>query len=326
MRVQLERGGGTYKVAVRGNVADARPFIRSLDLARLGQGSQGDEGFPRRRPRRLAQHPDRLQRRGDHGRRSSRRPSGTRRSEAARQFSGKLAPAPVTAQTRALDRGAPVMVLQADDAGATVALPRHLSPDAWRGALRPDDDRRRPAIRRRGHRRLHAAQRTGAQADRFRRRSRGREPRTARRACRCPLRRERGRVHARRGSSSAGRRAGSSFRTARSAARRSASRSAASSTTRRDRTDISGTFVPAYGLNNAFAQVPLFGPLLGGGQYEGLFAVNFRDFRAGDRAGADGQPALGGRARLPAQAVRGRRPARWTATGATLLPPARTER
>jgi hypothetical protein len=44
----------------------------------------------------------------------------------------------------------------------------------------------------------------------------------------------------------------------------------------RDRTDITGTFVPAYGLNNAFAQVPLFGPLLGGGQYEGLFAVNFR--------------------------------------------------
>jgi hypothetical protein len=44
----------------------------------------------------------------------------------------------------------------------------------------------------------------------------------------------------------------------------------------RDRIDISGTFVPAYGLNNAFAQVPLFGPLLGGGQYEGLFAVNFR--------------------------------------------------
>jgi hypothetical protein len=44
----------------------------------------------------------------------------------------------------------------------------------------------------------------------------------------------------------------------------------------RDRLDISGTFVPAYGLNNVFAQVPLFGPLLGGGQNEGLFAVNFR--------------------------------------------------
>lgn len=44
----------------------------------------------------------------------------------------------------------------------------------------------------------------------------------------------------------------------------------------RDRMDISGTFVPAYGLNNVFAQVPVFGPLLGGNQYEGLFAVNFR--------------------------------------------------
>ncbi|MBF9232475.1 YhdP family protein [Microvirga alba] len=44
----------------------------------------------------------------------------------------------------------------------------------------------------------------------------------------------------------------------------------------RDKMDISGTFVPAYGLNNAIAQVPLFGPLLSGGQYEGLFAVNFR--------------------------------------------------
>jgi hypothetical protein len=44
----------------------------------------------------------------------------------------------------------------------------------------------------------------------------------------------------------------------------------------RDRMDVSGTFVPAYGLNNVFAQVPLFGPLLGGNQYEGLFAVNFR--------------------------------------------------
>ncbi len=54
----------------------------------------------------------------------------------------------------------------------------------------------------------------------------------------------------------------------------------------RDRLDISGTFVPAYGLNNVFAQVPLFGPLLGGGQNEGLFAVNFR------LAGQASTPAL----------------------------------
>ena len=44
----------------------------------------------------------------------------------------------------------------------------------------------------------------------------------------------------------------------------------------RDQADIAGTFIPAYGLNNAFAQVPLVGPLLGGGTNEGLFAINFR--------------------------------------------------
>lgn len=40
--------------------------------------------------------------------------------------------------------------------------------------------------------------------------------------------------------------------------------------------DVKGTFVPAYGLNNAFAQVPLFGVILGGNRNEGLFGVNFR--------------------------------------------------
>lgn len=44
----------------------------------------------------------------------------------------------------------------------------------------------------------------------------------------------------------------------------------------RETLDLSGTYVPAYALNNVFSQVPLLGPLLGGGQYGGLFAVNFR--------------------------------------------------
>jgi len=44
-------------------VSDGLARLRAQpDLAWLGQGSQGDEGFPRRRPRRLDQHPDRLQR------------------------------------------------------------------------------------------------------------------------------------------------------------------------------------------------------------------------------------------------------------------------
>jgi len=44
----------------------------------------------------------------------------------------------------------------------------------------------------------------------------------------------------------------------------------------RDRTDLTGTFIPAYALNNAFARIPLVGPLIGGGANEGLFAVSFR--------------------------------------------------
>ncbi len=44
----------------------------------------------------------------------------------------------------------------------------------------------------------------------------------------------------------------------------------------RDRINMTGTFVPAYGVNNLFSQVPVFGPLLGGGSNEGLIAVNFR--------------------------------------------------
>jgi hypothetical protein len=44
----------------------------------------------------------------------------------------------------------------------------------------------------------------------------------------------------------------------------------------RDRIDVAGTFIPGYALNNVFSQVPVIGRILGGGQYEGLFAVNFR--------------------------------------------------
>ncbi|MFT0890859.1 DUF3971 domain-containing protein [Pseudochelatococcus sp. G4_1912] len=46
--------------------------------------------------------------------------------------------------------------------------------------------------------------------------------------------------------------------------------------TQNETIDVSGTYVPAYALNNIFSQVPILGPLLGGGQYEGLFAINFR--------------------------------------------------
>jgi hypothetical protein len=43
----------------------------------------------------------------------------------------------------------------------------------------------------------------------------------------------------------------------------------------KDRISLSGTFVPAYGLNNAFAQIPVLGSLLTGGRNEGVLAITF---------------------------------------------------
>lgn len=42
-----------------------------------------------------------------------------------------------------------------------------------------------------------------------------------------------------------------------------------------DKVDLKGTLVPAYALNNLFSQLPLLGPIFGGSQYEGLFALPF---------------------------------------------------
>ena len=44
----------------------------------------------------------------------------------------------------------------------------------------------------------------------------------------------------------------------------------------RDKLALSGTFVPAYGVNNLFAQLPIVGPILGGGEHEGLFGLNYK--------------------------------------------------
>ncbi|MBJ3784491.1 AsmA-like C-terminal domain-containing protein [Devosia sediminis] len=41
------------------------------------------------------------------------------------------------------------------------------------------------------------------------------------------------------------------------------------------RYDLTGTYVPLFGLNNIFQQIPLFGPLLGGREGEGLVGVTF---------------------------------------------------
>jgi hypothetical protein len=49
---------------------------------------------------------------------------------------------------------------------------------------------------------------------------------------------------------------------------------------------MSGTFVPLYGLNNVFGQIPIFGLFLGGGSNEGLIGVTY------EVVGSPGQPVL----------------------------------
>ena len=44
----------------------------------------------------------------------------------------------------------------------------------------------------------------------------------------------------------------------------------------RNRVDLNGTFVPAYQVNNLITHIPVVGVLLGGGNHEGVFGVNYR--------------------------------------------------
>lgn len=53
-----------------------------------------------------------------------------------------------------------------------------------------------------------------------------------------------------------------------------------------DRLALNGAFVPAYAINNFFSKLPLLGPILGGADNEGLFAVNFKI------GGTVGRPAV----------------------------------
>jgi hypothetical protein len=44
----------------------------------------------------------------------------------------------------------------------------------------------------------------------------------------------------------------------------------------RNRVDLNGTFVPVYQVNNLITHIPVVGVLLGGGNHEGVFGVNYR--------------------------------------------------
>ena len=322
MRVQLERGGGAYKVAVRGPVADARPFIRSLTSP--GSGKEAKETKDSRDVD-LDVSTNILTGFNDEALTAATFKATIRHQEMKQfQFSGKLRSAPVTAQLARFDRGAPVLVLESGDAGATlrfVDLYRRMHGGALsvqvttgegpqRGVVTIDGFtlRNEPALKRIASTQVQAAmpedRATSMQMPRF----------DVSEVEFTRLRAEFGRTASR-----------LEFRDGVVYGSQVGFKGAGWIDYGRDRADISGTFVPAYGLNNAFAQVPLFGPILGGGKNEGLFAVNFRI------SGLASQPTL---TVNPLSAVApgflrklfGAGSGEMDATGATLLPPARTER
>ncbi|HZY22429.1 MAG TPA: DUF3971 domain-containing protein [Beijerinckiaceae bacterium] len=322
MRVQLERGGGTYKVAVRGPVADARPFIRSLTSP--GSGKEAKETKDSRDVD-LDVSTNILTGFNDEALTAATFKATIRHQEMKQfQFSGKLRSAPVTAQLARVERGAPVLVLESGDAGATlrfVDLYRRMHGGALsvqvttgegpqRGVVTIDGFtlRNEPALKRIASTQAQAAmpedRATSMQIPRF----------DISEVEFTRLRAEFGRTASR-----------VEFRDGVVYGSQVGFKGAGWIDYGRDRADISGTFVPAYGLNNAFAQVPLFGPILGGGKNEGLFAVNFRI------SGLASQPTL---TVNPLSAVApgflrklfGTGSGEMDATGATLLPPVRTER
>ncbi|HKH34935.1 MAG TPA: DUF3971 domain-containing protein, partial [Beijerinckiaceae bacterium] len=326
MRAQLERAGGAYKVTVRGAVADARPFIRSLTSPGGGSGS-GREAKEQKDSKdvELEVATNILTGFNDEALTATNIKASIRNRELrALEFRGKLRSAAVSAQLARFERGAPVLVLESQDAGATlrfVDLYRRMhggalslqvttgdGPQRGRVMVEQFTLRDEPALKR-----IASTQpQTGTFEDRggnaITPRFDTNEVEFAR------LRVDFGRTASR-----------LEFNDAVIWGAQVGFKASGWIDYGRDRADVSGTFVPAYGLNNAFAQVPLFGPILGGGQNEGLFAVNFRI------SGLASSPTL---TVNPLSAVApgflrklfGAGSAAMDATGATAMPPPRPER
>ncbi|GEP05054.1 DUF3971 domain-containing protein [Methylobacterium oxalidis] len=271
MRVTLERSGAGYRLGVKGAVADARPFLRSL----TGPDSKGPkDANPKEIEADLALNiltgfneealtgaSLKLSMRGREVRQAS--------------FQGRFRSAPFTASIARGDRGAPVLNVDSADAGATLRfvdiykrmyggrlllnVSMNDGPQTGAVNIRNFALRNEPALSSimaqgpassevtdaRGRRRVVQGQASDVTFDRMR----ANFVRT-----------------------------GSRVDFADAAISNAAMGFTLSGylDTGRERTDINGTFVPLYGLNNVVAQVPLFGPLLAGGHNEGLFAVNFR--------------------------------------------------
>ena len=72
----------------------------------------------------------------------------------------------------------------------------------------------------------------------------------------------------------------------------------------KDDVRMRGTFVPLYGLNNMFGQIPMFGMFLGGGSKEGLVGVTYEVVGPPSAPVLRVNPDLGRGARAAAQVLR----------------------
>jgi hypothetical protein len=269
MRAQVERSGGAYRISVRGNVADARPILRGLTASSASAGagggkSQGDLDIDFA-VNILTGHNDEVLTN------ASIKASTRNRELRQLQLTGRFRGASVNAQTARGARGAPVLTLQSEDAGAllrfadiykrmiggALALQATLGDKPQVGVVSVENFalRNEPALRRIAAEQPAAAVPAGSPASRL---AGGEVPFTRLRA---EFTRTASRIE---------------FRDAVIAGMQVGFTLGGWLDYGRDQADIAGTFIPAYGLNNAFAQVPLVGPLLGGGTNEGLLAINFR--------------------------------------------------
>ncbi|MER2250195.1 AsmA-like C-terminal region-containing protein [Methylorubrum podarium] len=261
MRVSLDRAGSTYKVAVKGAVVDARPFLKSMT---------GDDGKSSKDPGKeieadvaasiLAGF------NGESLTNATLKASFKGGDLRAAQFKGRFGAAPLNAVVRN-ERGAPLLTLDSADSGATLrfldiykrmyggrlALNIYLNDGPQAGVVQIKDFalRNEPAL-----------SSIVAQAP---------PPSDGRRTA--PNANDVGFDKMRANFTRNGPRV--SFSDAAISNPAMGFTAAGWLDTAKERTQIDGTFVPLYGLNNVVAQVPLFGPLLAGGSNEGLFAVNF---------------------------------------------------
>ena len=276
VRVQLERAATGFKVVARGNVADARPFLAGLSPDPGTRQRKGKKApAPEARDVELDVAVNILTGFNDEAMTNASVKAVVRKNELRQlQLTGKLGASAVSAQT-APQRGAPVLMVQAQDAGAllrfldiyrrmlrgNLSLQVALGDGVQVGALLVQDFtlRGEPALRRIIPPQLASADDGSRVEQQYQRRIDPNDIGFSR--ARLDFTRTAGHL-AFRDASIVGPEVGFTL--------------SGWVDFSRDTADITGTFVPAFGVNNAFAQVPLFGPLLSGGSNEGLFAVNFR--------------------------------------------------